>query len=76
MYEEIYEEYGEEGVQLFEEYMLALNYIRNEIMAERAVEFLESGEQYFFVVGALHLQGERGVIRLLQEKGFSVERVV
>ncbi|MCL2383037.1 MAG: TraB/GumN family protein [Oscillospiraceae bacterium] len=76
MYEAVYEWHGEEGLLLYLEYMEGLIYLRNIIMAERAVEFLESGDAYFFVVGVLHFPGEDGVIQLLRDKGFNVERVI
>ena len=47
---------------------------RNRVMAERAGPFLDQGEA-FIAVGALHLPGEEGLIALLRNKGYGVERV-
>jgi hypothetical protein len=47
---------------------------RNFNMAERMEERLREGGA-FVAVGALHLSGEKGVLNLLQSKGYSLTRV-
>lgn len=47
---------------------------RNRRMVERALPHLSEGG-VFVAVGALHLPGADGLIELLRQKGFSVERV-
>ena len=47
---------------------------RNERMVERMAPRLAAGGA-FIAVGALHLPGERGVLRLLEEQGYEVTRV-
>ena len=47
---------------------------RNERMAERARPLIEQGGA-FIAVGALHLPGERGLLRLLEQAGYTVEPV-
>jgi len=51
-----------------------LLYDRNRSMASRIEEFLKTGGKYFVVVGAGHLVGEKGIVRMLKGKGYSVER--
>ncbi len=51
-----------------------LLYQRNSRMAERMVPLLAAGHA-FVAVGALHLPGERGVLRLLEQQGYRVEAV-
>lgn len=46
---------------------------RNVTMAAKLEDYLKSKEQYFVVVGALHLVGEKGIARLLKDKGYQVE---
>lgn len=58
------------GYAAFEEAMIVA---RNEIMVERATEFLEAGRA-FIAVGAMHLPGEKGLIALLRDAGYSVTR--
>ena len=50
-------------------------YGRNKGMADAAESFLKDGKNYFFMVGALHFAGDRGVDDLLEEKGYTVERL-
>jgi uncharacterized protein len=47
---------------------------RNERFAHRLAPLLRSGNA-FVAFGALHLYGERGVLTLLQQRGFKVQRV-
>ena len=55
-------------------FMDKLLYERNARMAERMVPLLAVGHA-FIAVGALHLPGERGVLRLLEQQGYRVEAV-
>lgn len=48
---------------------------RNRLMADKAEEYLESGEVVFFTVGAGHMGGETGVVQLMEDKGYTVKRV-
>lgn len=48
-------------------------YRRNALMAER-MDAAFRREKTFFAVGALHLAGERGVLRELERRGFRVTR--
>lgn len=47
---------------------------RNLIMVKRAEALLQRGEA-FVAVGALHLPGKKGVLHLLEQRGFKVTRV-
>lgn len=48
---------------------------RNITMAEHVDGFLKGKEPCFVVVGAGHIIGEKGIVKLLQEKGYKVEMV-
>jgi uncharacterized protein YbaP (TraB family) len=48
---------------------------RNVTMAARLDDYLKGKEQAFVVVGAAHIVGEKGVARLLRDKGYKVEQV-
>lgn len=63
------ERYDSEGKEAFMDKLL---YERNARMAERMLPLLSAG-QAFIAVGALHLPGERGVLRLLEKQGYRVE---
>lgn len=62
---------GEAGFSAFEEAMVTA---RNRTMAERAMPFIDAGGA-FVAVGALHLPGPEGLVALLREKGYRIERI-
>jgi uncharacterized protein YbaP (TraB family) len=47
---------------------------RNKRMAERMQKVLKKGNA-FIAIGALHLPGEMGVLRLLEKQGYRVSMV-
>jgi len=47
---------------------------RNVSMSGKVRSFLDNNKTYFIIVGAGHLIGEEGVVGLLKESGFSIER--
>jgi uncharacterized protein YbaP (TraB family) len=48
---------------------------RNAVMARRGAQWLDAGG-VFMAVGALHLPGEKGLVALLKQAGFTVEPVI
>jgi uncharacterized protein len=52
-----------------------LIYKRNRSMAQKIEGYLSTNRTHFVVVGAAHLLGDRGIIRLLKDKGYSVEQL-
>ncbi|MCL2771740.1 MAG: TraB/GumN family protein [Oscillospiraceae bacterium] len=51
---------------------------RNKAMAEKIESFLsdaDSGGDYFIAVGAAHIIGDYGVVKILIDEGYTVERV-
>lgn len=48
---------------------------RNLDMAARVENYLNGKEQYFVVVGAAHLVGPKGIVKLLEARNYRVERV-
>jgi hypothetical protein len=51
-----------------------LLYSRNREMASRIENLLRAKETAFVIVGAGHLVGEKGIIALLRQKGYSIEQ--
>jgi hypothetical protein len=49
---------------------------RNVTMTAKLEDYLKTKEQFFVVVGALHLVGEKGIAQLLKDKGYKVEAMV
>jgi len=60
--------------QLAERFMKKVIDDRNHRMAQRMQAHLREG-RYFIAVGALHLPGKEGLLRLLSERGYRVTRV-
>ena len=48
---------------------------RNVVMASKVEEYLKGNDPVFVVVGAAHIVGDKGVARLLRDKGYKVEQV-
>ena len=48
---------------------------RNKGMASKIEGYLKTKETYFVVVGAGHLVGDKGIIKMLKERGYSVEQL-
>lgn len=59
-----------------EEYNKAMLTDRNIGMADKIDGYLKNGkgEEYFIVVGAAHYLGEHGIVKLLEDKGYTVDR--
>ncbi|WP_405131058.1 TraB/GumN family protein [Paenibacillus sp. FSL H8-0317] len=59
-----------------EEYNKAMLIDRNIDMANKIEGYLENGknEEYFIVVGAAHYLGDHGIVKLLQDKGYTLTR--
>ena len=52
-----------------------LLYERNRRMVSKIEGYLSTGQVHFIVVGAGHLVGQKGIINLLKNKGYSVEKL-
>ncbi len=65
------------GTDSLREFAEALTIERDSEMAEKLIEMLEDGEedQYFVVVGYLHLVGEESIVENLRDSGYDVEIV-
>lgn len=47
---------------------------RNATMAKKIEDMTADGRKYFFVIGAGHLGGDQGIVKLLEDKGFRIEQ--
>jgi len=47
---------------------------RNIAMANKIDELLVDGRTYFVVVGAAHLAGEQGILKLLETKSYKISQ--
>jgi len=57
------------------EYNYIMLTLRNIAMVEQILEFLNDDADYFIVVGAAHMFGKDGIVQLLIDEGYKVERV-
>ncbi len=73
--EEEEEELTAEQIEMLENYDYRMLEERNLGMAEKADSYLKSGKTVFFAVGAAHMLGDAGLVKLLTDKGYSVTRV-
>jgi len=48
---------------------------RNEAIAKRLEQFLQSGDDYFVAVGVLHLVGPQGILNRLNRSGYILNRL-
>lgn len=73
--ETMYEEYASKNNKDVEERLKTRILLkRNDVMVERMQKWLASGNS-FIAVGALHLPGERGILRQLHDKGWTMKVV-
>lgn len=78
-----YEEIENEGMddlpdEFAEEYALYAQMIlddRNVGMADKAEQYIKDGDNIFYMVGFGHFSGEGSVISLLEQRGYTVEKV-
>jgi len=61
-----------EEEELYREYEKIMFDDRNLHMADKAEEYLEYGKTVFYIVGAGHMVGETGIVRLLRDRGYTV----
>jgi hypothetical protein len=53
----------------------AVGYKRNAAMAQQVADFLMTPKTRFVVVGSMHLVGDRGILKLLADKGYRIEQL-
>lgn len=59
----------------YEDYNKRMIADRNVSMAEVAHGYMKEGKKVFFVVGVGHIRGDNGIIKLLEEKGYTANKV-
>lgn len=69
------ESFTDEEKQLIDSYYNIMLYDRNEGMADKAEEYLHSGQTVFMAVGLAHFGGEKGIYKLLENRGYKVRQL-
>ena len=65
----------DEEIKLTEQYNKEMLTDRNIGMVEKAEQYLSDGKNVFFIVGAMHMVGEDGIVAQLTKKGYTVTRL-
>jgi uncharacterized protein YbaP (TraB family) len=73
--EEDLKKLSEEDIKLVKDYNYKLLDERNIGMKDKLIEFFNNDKKVFFMVGAAHLVGEKGIANLLVQEGFTVTQV-
>lgn len=66
---------SDEDMAIVEDYNNQMLYDRNVGMAEAAKQFINGDKNVFFIVGAAHFAGDKGIIALLENDGYEVVRI-
>lgn len=67
--------YTDEQIKILNNYNKLILTDRNISMAEKLIEYFESDKKVLFTVGVSHLVGDKGIIKLLEENGYTVELI-
>jgi len=69
------EYYTEEQKKEIDVYNNELIIKRNNEMTTKAIELFDNNQDVFYMVGALHIVGDTGLAKQLEQKGFTVKKV-
>lgn len=58
------------------EFLDILQVKRNVNMADKVIEYLNTDEIHFYIVGAAHFPGDTGILKLLEDRGYEVEEII
>ena len=64
-----------EQKEMLEKYNTILLYDRNEKMADKAEEYISSGKTVFMAVGSAHFYGDKGIYKLLEDRGYHIRQL-
>lgn len=72
---EIKSNYTKEEINLIKEYNKDLIDNRNIDMTNKLIEYFNNNYDTFYMVGAAHLVGDKGIAHLLETKGYTVKQI-
>ena len=72
---DIEDSYTDEQKKQIEDYNKKVIDERNTFMANKLIEYFNNNQDVFYMVGALHLVGDKGIAHQLQEKGYTVKQL-
>lgn len=65
----------EELLNDYNSYINTVYLNRNINMTDMVEQYLSNGDNVFFIVGTAHFGGESGIINMLQQKGYLIEKI-
>lgn len=68
-------DYTEQQMKYIDDYENQMLYNRNEGMTKAIEDLLKDGKNVFYIVGAAHYVGDKGIISLLEKDGYKAERI-
>lgn len=72
---EDYDSLSDSEKKAFEQYTNAMYYDRNTKMEQKVEEFMSGSDDVFYAVGLAHFLGDKGIVSLLEQNGYTVEQV-
>lgn len=66
--------FGDENDSLTQEYNEKIIIKRNQEMKNKIENYLKDEKKYFIVVGAAHLVGEKGILKMFEKSGYEVRQ--
>ena len=73
--EKMKKKYTQKELEYFEEFDKVMENDRNVIMVDKIIEYLETDQVHFYVVGSLHYCGDHGILELLKKKGYETKEI-
>lgn len=69
------ETYTKEQIDLINDYNTKIINDRNQNMTNKLIEYFDNNYDTFYMVGTLHLIGDNGIAKLLEQKGYTVKQI-
>lgn len=67
--------YSKDEIKLIENYYKKMNDDRNKEMLKKAMEYFNSNQDVFFMVGTAHIISDSGLVNSLEKEGFTVKQI-
>lgn len=64
-----------EEKELLDEYNNEMVYERNIGMADKSEEYIQSDNTVLMIVGAAHFYGDKGILKLMEDRGYTVTQI-
>lgn len=72
---DIQDNYTKEQINLINDYNQKVVIDRNQNMTNKLINYFDNNQDVFYMVGVLHLIGDDGIAKLLENKGYNVKKI-